>query len=116
MEKKSPREMMLDIAEGRTDLVVDLLEADQPATATDEDGVNLLQWCAYYGDVSAMKVLLTKGASLDLLGGDNGLNAAVFHGHWRLCQFLIERGADVNRPLSDTGETPLHSALCTPEQ
>jgi hypothetical protein len=25
---------------------------------------------------------------------------------------LIERGADVNRPLADTGETPLHAALC----
>jgi ankyrin repeat protein len=36
-----------------------------------------------------------------------------FHGHWRLCQFLIERGADVNRPEPDTGETPLHSAVCT---
>ncbi len=45
--------------------------------------------------------------------GDNlDLNGAAFHGHWRLCQFLIENGADVNRPLPDTGETPLHAALC----
>lgn len=27
-------------------------------------------------------------------------------------QFLIENGADVNCPLPDTGETPLHAALC----
>jgi uncharacterized protein len=40
------------------------------------------------------------------------LNGACYHGHWRLCKFLIEQGADVNRPLEDTGETPLHSALC----
>ena len=40
------------------------------------------------------------------------LNGAVFHGHWQLCEFLIEHGADVNHPLPDTGETPLHSALC----
>jgi hypothetical protein len=36
----------------------------------------------------------------------------VFHGHWQLCQFLIENGADVNRSQPNTGETPLHSALC----
>lgn len=30
----------------------------------------------------------------------------------RLCQILIESGADVNRPLPDTGETPLHAAVC----
>jgi len=40
-----------------------------------------------------------------------GLNAAAFHGHWRLCQFLLESGADVNFREKDTGETPLHSAL-----
>ena len=34
-----------------------------------------------------------------------------FHGHWRLCQFLIEQGAGVNVALEDTGETPLHAAL-----
>ena len=29
------------------------------------------------------------------------------------CEFLVESGADVNAASSDTGETPLHSALCT---
>jgi ankyrin repeat protein len=41
------------------------------------------------------------------------LNGACFHGHWQLCQFLVERGADVNLPLEDSGETPLHAAICT---
>lgn len=44
------------------------------------------------------------------------LNGAAFHGHWRLCQFLIEHGADVNNPLPQTGETPLHAALCTADR
>jgi len=57
--------------------------------------------------------LLTKGESLQSLGNNLGLNAGAFHGHWRLCQFLIENGADANLPLPDTGETPLHSALCS---
>jgi len=104
---------LAEILEGRTDAIFEFLESGGSATATDGDGVSLIQWCAYYGDVSAMKYLLTAGAKLDSLGDDFGLNAACFHGHWRLSKFLIERGADVNRPLADTGETPLHAALCT---
>src|SRR5437899_64635 len=46
------------------------------------------------------------------VGRNFDLNGASFHGHWRLCKFLLEQGADANRPLDDTGETPLHAALC----
>jgi len=74
------------------------------------------QWYACYGDVSAIKLLLSKGESLPSLGDNLDLNGTAFHGHWRLCQFLIEQGADVNQPLSDTGETPLHAALCTSDR
>ena len=108
--------MLDEITEGRTDLVFEYLAAGHPADAKDADGVSLLQWCAYYGDVSAMKYLLEKGAQVESLGENRGLDAACFHGHWRLCQFLIERGADVNRPQEDTGETPLHAALCTSDR
>jgi uncharacterized protein len=108
---------MLDlIVDGRTDLVFDYLAEGHPATSTDAHGVSLINWCAYYGDVSAIKHLLANGESLDALGENFDLNGAVFHGHWRLCEFLIERGADVNHPLPDTGETPLHSALCKPNR
>jgi ankyrin repeat protein len=108
---------MLDrIAQGRTDLVFEYVAAGHAAGSTDGDGVSLLQHCAYYGDVSAMRFLLGHGESLASLGEDYGLNAAAFHGHWRLCALLLERGADVNRPLPDTGETPLHSALCTSDR
>ena len=106
------RTMIEKIADGRTDLVFEYLAAGHPANSTDGDGVSLIQWCAYYGDVSAIKFLLANGESLESLGDNFGLIGACFHGHWRLCQFLIERGADVNHPLPDTGETPLHSALC----
>ncbi len=105
--------MFDQIANGRTDLVFEYLAQGVSANAADPDGVSLIQWCAYYGDVSAMKFLLASGASIDLLGDNVDLNGACFHGHWRLCKFLIERGADVNHPLPDTGETPLHAALCT---
>lgn len=100
------------IAGGRTDLVFDYLAVGHAAAATDADGVSLMKWCAYYGDVSAIRFLLTNGESLSSLGENLDLNGAAFHGHWQLCQFLLERGADPDHPLPDTAETPLHAALC----
>jgi len=99
------------IADGRTDLVFDYIAAGHPATSKDKDGTSLINWCAYYGDVSAIKFLLANGEALPSLGDNLGLDAAAFHGHWRLCQFLVENGADANLPLPDSGETPLHAAL-----
>lgn len=108
---------MLDrIMDGRTDLVYDYIAQGNPLGSADEGGVSLIKWCAYYGDVSAIRFLLRNGESLDSLGENFDLNGAAFHGHWRLCQFLIEQGADVNHSLPDTGETPLHAALCKPDR
>lgn len=104
---------MLDrIVDGRTDLVFEYLAQGHAADSTDASGVSLIKWCAYYGDVSAIRYLLAQGETLSSLGENFDLNGASFHGHWRMCQFLIEHGADANRPLPDTGETPLHAALC----
>ena len=108
---------MLDrITNGRTDLIFDYLSEGHPANSTDTHGVSLIKWCAYYGDVSAIRYLLANGESLETLGENFDLNGAAFHGYWRLCQFLIEHGADVNHPQADSGETPLHSALCTSDR
>ncbi len=103
------------ILDGRTDLVFEYVAAGRSPSSTDSHGVTLMQWCAYYGDVSAIKFLLSQGESLANLGDNLDLNGAAFHGHWRLCQFLIEHGANVNQPLEDSGETPLHAALCKAE-
>jgi ankyrin repeat protein len=100
------------IVNGRTDLVFEYLMAGHPASSTDANGMQLLKWCAYHGDVSAIRYLLTNGESLDTLGVNFDLNGAAFHGHWQLCQYLLEMGADANHQLPDTGETPLHAALC----
>jgi ankyrin repeat protein len=110
---QSERDVLLvEFADGRTDLVFDLLEADLPASYRDQTGVSLIQTCAYFGDVSAIRFLLANGESLESLGANLDLNGASFHGHWRLCKFLLEHGANVNEPLADTKETPLHAALC----
>jgi ankyrin repeat protein len=84
--------------------------------ATDANGTFLIQWCAYYGDVSAVRFLLSQGEGLSRLGTDFGLNAAAFHGHWQLCQFLLENSAPINGTPSSSGETPLHSALCSEDR
>lgn len=107
-----PADLLQRIADGRTDLVLDHLARGGAPTATDAHGTTLLQWCAYHGDVTAVRCLLDAGATLDGLGADRGLCGAAFHGHWRLCQFMLEHGADANVADAVTGETALHAALC----
>jgi ankyrin repeat protein len=103
--------LMSEFEDGRTDLVGALLEAGIPANFQNQHGVSLIQTCAYYGDVSAIRGLLARGAFLQALGPNLGLNAACFHGHWRLCILLLEHGAKVNDQSEETKETPLHSSL-----
>src|ERR1700726_5163435 len=103
--------MLEQIADGRSDLVFEYVSGEHPSTSKTKHGTSLIQLCAYYGDVSAIRFLLANGESLRCLGEDIGLNAAAFHGHWRLCQFLIEKGADATSCLLDTAETPLHAAV-----
>lgn len=104
--------MLQKIADGRTDLVIDYLAEGNVAESTDRNEIPLIKWCAFHGDVSAIRFLLQNGESLQSLGENFDLNGAAFHGHWQLCQFLIENGADVNYQLEKTGEAPLHAALC----
>jgi ankyrin repeat protein len=111
MSNSSFETMMSEFEEGRTELVFDFISDGLPANYTDKNGVALIRHCSYYGDVSAIRFLLSHGESLSALGENFDLIAASFHGHWRLCKFLLEQGADPNFASDDTGETPLHAAL-----
>ena len=104
--------MLNKIIDGRTDLVFEFLHQGNSVDTIDADGISLIQWCAYYGDVSAIRLLISKGARLETLGDNLDLTGAAFHGHWQLTQFLIEQGADASMPSTDNGETALHAA-CT---
>ena len=84
--------MLEKIADGPTDLVFDCVNAGHPATATDPRGISLIGWCAYYGDVSAIRFLLANGEALATLGENFDLNGAAFHGHWRLCPVSYRAG------------------------
>lgn len=44
--------------DGRTDLVFDFLAEGHAATSKDQRGTPLIAWCAYHGDVSAVRFLL----------------------------------------------------------
>lgn len=90
---------------------MEYLAQGHPAKLTDENGVALIGSCSYNGELSATRHLLSKGESLNRLSENFGLNAAAFHGHWRLCQFLLENGVDVNHAQDETGETVSHAAL-----
>jgi uncharacterized protein len=108
--------LIAEFEDGRTDLVGPLLVAGVPANFQNRQGVSLIETCAYYGDVSAMRWLLAHGASLQELGPNLGLSTACFHGHWRLCLLLLEQGANVNDQSEETKETPLHAALCSTDR
>ena len=107
--------LLNQIACGRTDCVHELIASGADLNVGDGNGVTALQHCAYYGDVSAIRLLLAHGVPLGQLGTD-ALRAAAFHGHWQLCQFLLEQGASVNAADPDTGETALHLALCSDDR
>ena len=104
-------ELLRRIENGRTDLVETLRAASDGPAIFQEHSQKLLVWCNYFGDVTACRLLLRSGLPLTTLGPDLGLNAAAFHGHWQLCEFLLESGANPRHVDPETGETPLHSAL-----
>ena len=68
------------IADGRTDLVFDYVAQGHAANARDADGVSLIRWCAYYGDVSGIRFLLAHGESLTSLRDHFDLGGAAFNG------------------------------------
>ena len=100
------------ISRGRTDLVFELLKLDRWKDVLHEGQVKPLQWFVYYNDTTALKAVLNAGGDLSSIDLDSELGHASFFGHWKVVDFLILQGADVNWSVPDTGETPLHSALC----
>jgi ankyrin repeat protein len=99
------------ISEGRTDLVFDLLRLPDWRAALSTGQVKPLQWFVYFNDVTALKAVLEAGGDLTSLNLNQELSHAAFFGHWKVCDFLIKHGANVNASVLETGETPLHGAL-----
>lgn len=99
------------ISRGRTDLVFDLLRVPDWKNVLNEGQVKPLQWFVYYNDTTALKAVLEAGGDLSSLNLNEELGHASFFGHWKVADFLIAHGADVNYANPETGETALHGAL-----
>lgn len=100
------------ISRGRTDLVFDLIALPDWQKVLHEGQIKPMQWFVYYNDTTALKAVIATGGDLSSLDLNQELGNASFFGHWKVCDFLIKNGADVNFARPDTGETALHSALC----
>jgi ankyrin repeat protein len=109
MDKETLRDR---ISRGRTDLVFELLKLPDWREVLTAGDVKPLSWFIYYNDVTALKAVLAAGGDLSSIDLDHELGNAAFFGHWKVVDFLIAQGADVNSSVRETGETPLHSALC----
>lgn len=99
------------ISRGRTDLIVDLLDQPDWKALLNEGEIKPLQWLVYYNDTTGLKAVLKAGGSLESISLNDELRHAAFFGHWKVCDFLIRQGADVNAHVDNTHETALHNAL-----
>ena len=100
------------IGSGRTDLIFDLLEQEDWQEIARAGPVALHSWLVYFDDVTAFRALLQSEYNLPQRELDEELGHAAFFGHWKMCDFLLGLGASARSKLEDTGETPLHNALC----
>lgn len=103
--------ILLLISRGRTDYILKILDQPNLEEILERGPVRTLQWMVYYNDTTALRAVLEAGGSLKSIDLNEELGNAAFFGHWKVCDFLINQGADVNAPVDKTGETPLHNAL-----
>lgn len=99
------------ISRGRTDLIIELMKYSNWKEILKEGRIKPLQWLVYYNDTTGLRAVLDRGGSLDSIDLNAELGNAAFFGHWKVCDFLINQGADVNAKVDKTNETPLHNAL-----
>ena len=103
--------IIAQISRGRTDYIFQLLKEPDWEERLRQGAVKPLQWLVYYNDTTALRAILEHGGTLESINLDEELGNAAFFGHWKVCDFLIKQGADVNAHVDKTGETPLHNAL-----
>lgn len=104
-------ELLNHISRGRTDFIFQLLSLANWKELLHQGRIKPLQWLVYYNDTTALKAVLEAGGDLSSINLNDELGNAAFFGHWKVCDFLIGQGADVNASVDKTEEKPLHNAL-----
>ncbi len=99
------------ISRGRTDFILKLMKTPGWEAQLNQGHIKPLQWLVYYNDVTGLRAVLENGGNLDSININDELGNAAFFGHWKVCDFLVNQGADVNYHVDKTKETPLHNAL-----
>lgn len=99
------------ISRGRTDYIFHLLKEPNWKDLLNQGYIKPIQWLVYYNDTTALRAILESGGNLESINLNKELGNAAFFGHWKVCDFLINNGADVNAHIDKTNETPLHNAL-----
>ncbi len=99
------------ISRGRTDYILELLKVPNWKDVLHQGTIKPIQWLVYYNDTTGLKAILDAGGNMESIDLDNELGNAAFFGHWKVCDFLISQGANVNAKVDKTNETPLHNAL-----
>jgi uncharacterized protein len=100
-----------NISRGRTDYILELLNETNWRELLNTGQIKPLKWLVYYNDITGLKAVLQFGGNLDSINLNEELGHAAFFGHWKVCDFLIRNGANVNTKIDKTNETPLHNAL-----
>lgn len=99
------------ISRGRTDFIIELMKKPNWKKLLNNGRIKPLQWLVYYNDVTGLRNVVEQGGTLESININDELGNAAFFGHWKVCDYLINRGADVNYHVDKTNETPLHNAL-----
>jgi ankyrin repeat protein len=99
------------ISSGRTEYIFELMKTPGWQALLHTGDVKPLQWLVYYNDTTALRAVLENGGDLSSINLNEELGNAAFFGHWKVGNFLIQQGADVNARISTAGETPLHNAV-----
>jgi ankyrin repeat protein len=101
-------DILIAANEGRTGVVIDLMQRGMDANTTDRDGTSLLGIAARAGNLELAKLLLQNRASPHRKNryGDTPLLLATSQGHTAIMQVLLDAGAELN----PVGWTPLHYA------
>lgn len=90
------QDLLDDAREGRTERLVQHLDAGVPVELTDASGNTLLMLAAYHGHAVTVAALTARGAVVDALNdrGQSPLAGAVFKGEDAVVRVLLEAGAD----------------------